>query len=92
MALSDDSAELPPIKFVPHGAVEDHLRLGWQPCGIDGGLVGTPHGEWSIMMEWICRCPLKNPPISSSNALPFARKTHTSLNSASPGRIIASTD
>jgi hypothetical protein len=50
------SAEV--LKFVRHGDIDDHLRVGWMPTGIDGGLVGTYHGQWAILMQWICGCPV----------------------------------
>ena len=46
------------LKFVRHAAVEEHLRQGWCPAGIDGGLHGTNHGRYAIIMEWMCKCPI----------------------------------
>jgi hypothetical protein len=29
------------------------VRLGWLP---HPGLIGTHHGHWSVLMEWLCEC------------------------------------
>lgn len=49
------------LQFVRHEDVESYMQLGWQPSGIDGGLVGTPHGQYAIIMVWPCGCPLARP-------------------------------
>lgn len=38
--------------------VTDWLRLGWiaRPA-----LTGTTHGEWSVLMQWLCNCPMVKP-------------------------------
>lgn len=38
--------------------LEDWLRLGWVARA---GLAGTHHGEWSMLCEWLCECPLRRP-------------------------------
>lgn len=49
------------LQFVRHDDVEAYMQLGWQPTSIDGGLIGTPHGVYSIIMVWPCQCPLRRP-------------------------------
>jgi hypothetical protein len=44
------------LKYAPHAYIEDYLKLGWLPSGIDGGLFGTPHGRYSIIVEFLCCC------------------------------------
>lgn len=46
-------------KYVSLRLVDDHLRLGWLPTTIDGGLHGTGHAEWSIIMVAVCPCPFQ---------------------------------
>jgi hypothetical protein len=41
-------------RFIRHHAVLDHARLGWL---IVDTLDDTPHGQWSVLMAWICTCP-----------------------------------
>jgi hypothetical protein len=40
-------------RFIRHHKVEDHCRLGWM---IADTLEGTPHGQWSFLMAWLCDC------------------------------------
>lgn len=47
------------VAFVRLDDVEDYCRLGWMPSSIDGGLIGTPHGDWSIIMAWKCGCQIR---------------------------------
>lgn len=38
--------------------VEDYLRLGWM-ISMRGGLPSLQevgHGEWSMLVEWLCQC------------------------------------
>jgi hypothetical protein len=49
------------LKFIRLHEVEDHLRLGWMPGHIDGGLANDHHGDWSIIGVWPCDCKLREP-------------------------------
>jgi hypothetical protein len=40
-------------RFVPHDRTIDYLRLGWCPSP---ALDDTPHGQYSVLMSWICQC------------------------------------
>ncbi len=44
--------------FVLHDRAGDYLRLGWCPslCDRSPALDGTPHGQYSVLMSWICQC------------------------------------
>lgn len=46
------------FRFVRHEQAADYLKSGWvaRPA-----LNGTHHGEWSVLMEWLCDCELKQP-------------------------------
>lgn len=44
--------------FVRKTEAEDWLRLGWLPLNC---LEGTGHGDWSILMQWLCDCPMVKP-------------------------------
>ncbi len=46
------------LKFVRLREVDRHLKLGWLPSGIDGGLIGSRHAQYAIIMQWICECPI----------------------------------
>ena len=39
--------------FCRFALVEDALLLGWTWTD---GFVGTHHGEWSVMLVWLCEC------------------------------------
>jgi hypothetical protein len=41
------------FKYVRFAEAEDYLRLGWAPTAALGG---TGHGEWSVLMAWLCDC------------------------------------
>lgn len=43
------------FRYVAHGRAVDMARLGWLPVAD----LGPVHGEWSILMEWLCNCPAK---------------------------------
>jgi hypothetical protein len=45
-------------RFVRHDRAGDYLRLGWCPslCDRSPALDGTPHGQYSVLMSWICQC------------------------------------
>ncbi len=37
---------------------DDFLLLGWVPTNT---LVDTTHGFWSVLMMWMCACPMRLP-------------------------------
>jgi hypothetical protein len=41
--------------------IEDWLRLGWLP---HDSLGGCKHGDYAVLVEWCCSCPLKAPRLS----------------------------
>ena len=45
------------VKYVIHERVEDHLRCGWMGLGQMPG----HHGQWAVLMEWPCQCPVVEP-------------------------------
>ena len=47
------SGEIKTFRMVPHHLAEDYCRLGWMPTP---ALAGTIHGEWSVLMIWLCDC------------------------------------
>jgi hypothetical protein len=47
------------LRYVRHRDVLDYARLGWLP-DFDA-LDGTHHGQYSIIMEWRCQCPILEP-------------------------------
>lgn len=44
--------------FARIDTVPDWLRLGWIARPI---LDGTHHGQWSVAVEWLCKCPVVKP-------------------------------
>jgi hypothetical protein len=44
------------FRYVPHHLVDDYQLLGWMMVD---DLGGTPHGQWQVLMEWLCDCPLR---------------------------------
>lgn len=60
--LKEQMAKMPKIdeyvRYVLFEEADDHYRLGWMPSRFDGGLIGTPHGYYSILMVWRCECPM----------------------------------
>ena len=46
------------FRFVRHADVLAYLKCGWV---VRPALNGTHHGEWSVLMEWLCDCELKQP-------------------------------
>jgi hypothetical protein len=42
------------FKYVPHHLVLDYARLGWFPHF--DALADCPHGNYSVLMEWLCGC------------------------------------
>jgi hypothetical protein len=45
-------------RFVRHHDVVDHLRVGWCPSA---ALEGTHHSEHSVLVVWMCACPVAVP-------------------------------
>jgi hypothetical protein len=41
-------------RYVPHDKVLAYAWIGWH---IADTLRGTPHGQHSILMVWLCECP-----------------------------------
>lgn len=41
--------------YVRRNQVEDYFRMGWI---FIPALEDTHHGRWSVLMEWICDCPI----------------------------------
>jgi hypothetical protein len=55
-------------RFVLHHDALDYLRLGWCPslcdrslCDRSLALDSTPHGQYSVLLSWLCQCPLVEP-------------------------------
>ena len=46
------------FKMVPHAQASTYFLLGWHHRL---GLGGCCHGDYSIMMEWLCTCPMRMP-------------------------------
>ena len=46
------------FKYVRHDDVDLYLALGWCPSD---ALAGTHHGEWAVLMLWICSCQCPMP-------------------------------
>lgn len=44
--------------YARHEHIDDWLRLGWYP---HDSLAGTHHGQWSVLMEWLCSCHMVRP-------------------------------
>lgn len=51
--MSDQLFHLARIEHAP-----DWLRLGWIARS---WLDGTHHGQWSVPMEWLCKCKMVVP-------------------------------
>lgn len=45
-------------RIVPHHEADDSIRIGWVPLP---DLDGTTHGQWSVLMMWLCACPMRVP-------------------------------
>lgn len=41
------------FRYILHARVLDHARLGWM---IADTLDGTPHGQYAVLMVWLCGC------------------------------------
>ena len=62
--MSEDKFKF--FKFVPHGAAEAYIALGWQP---KRSLCATHHGYSASLMEW----PHDWPPVEPEmNEVPLA--------------------
>lgn len=46
------------FQYAPLRNVADWLALGWLP---HSALRGTHHGDWSVLVEWLCSCPNVRP-------------------------------
>jgi len=46
------------FRYVPHDKVLAYARLGWS---IADTLEHCHHGEYSILMVWMCPCPMVEP-------------------------------
>ncbi len=42
------------FRFVPHHLAPDYLLTGWYDPNVDL----AHHGEYSVLLEWLCDCPL----------------------------------
>jgi hypothetical protein len=45
-------------RFAPLALALDYCRLGWAPSN---ALQGLHHGQYSVLMCWLCDCPLVEP-------------------------------
>jgi hypothetical protein len=45
------------FRYIPVHSVSDYLLLGW----IVVADLGHPHNQWSVLGEWLCSCPAKEP-------------------------------
>jgi hypothetical protein len=55
------------FRFVIHDRVLDYARLGWT---IEDTMEDCHHGQYSILMEWLCNCPLVEPRKRSARGQP----------------------
>lgn len=46
------------FRFVVHEHVLDYLMCGWHIAQPD---LGPPHGDWSVLMAWLCDCKMVEP-------------------------------
>jgi hypothetical protein len=63
-------SEAATFRYVNHDRVFDYARLGWCLADLFGGCY---HGEFSVLMVWICKCPLAEP--TSRDGLPISSYT-----------------
>lgn len=63
-------------RMVPIREADDCVRLGWAPTN---ALAGTVHGTWSVLMMWLCKCPMRLP------LAQFAHDKHASERGGAPG-------
>jgi hypothetical protein len=45
-------------RYVRYSLIQDYLALGWY---WDGTMTPGSHKEWSVVMEWLCDCPIREP-------------------------------
>lgn len=48
--------------YAPIGLIDEYLRLGWYPHNSFEGC--ERHGQYAVLVEWLCQCDL--PPLPSS--------------------------
>ena len=54
------------FRYAPIGLAEDYCRLGWVSSP---ALEGIYHGEFAVLMEWMCGCPALEPvPVEGKHA------------------------
>ena len=46
------------LKYVVLHDIEDHLRLGWV---VEPETSYCHHADYSVIMKWICQCPIREP-------------------------------
>ena len=46
------------FRYAPTELALDYCLLGWVPSR---ALMGTHHGEYSVLVEWKCGCPAREP-------------------------------
>ena len=46
------------FRYAPIDLALDYCRLGWVSSP---ALEGTYHGEFAVLMEWVCGCPACEP-------------------------------
>lgn len=46
------------FRYVRHSDAETYCQLGWSP--IDA-LEGTHHGDYAVLMMWLCECKAAEP-------------------------------
>jgi hypothetical protein len=55
------------LKYVPLHDIDAHLALGWMAVPETSYF---HHGEYAILMEWRCSCPIREP--TSPRPLPIS--------------------
>lgn len=55
---SPSRAPIKTFHYVRHSEVADWLRCGWIAYGC---LRGIHHGEYAVLCEWLCDCPMARP-------------------------------
>jgi hypothetical protein len=49
------------FRYATHERVLDYLLLGWHIACAD---LGPPHGQYAVLLEWLCACPRAEPRVS----------------------------